>query len=109
LGINAVELPHPPTEIRIRCFQQKMVVVTHEAIGVAEPSVAIGGLAKYLQKRQTIAILQKHTLAAVSTRGYVIDGTWIFHPQWPCHSSPPGSINKSKRIVTVNPSKAQGV
>jgi hypothetical protein len=39
LGIASVQGMHPPRERRTSCFQQEVVVVSHQAIGVEEPGV----------------------------------------------------------------------
>jgi hypothetical protein len=41
LGIDAIDLPHPSGEIGVRCFNQDVIVVIHEAIGMAEPIIAL--------------------------------------------------------------------
>ncbi len=37
LGIDAIEVPHALGQIAIRCFDHEMIMVPHQAIGVAEP------------------------------------------------------------------------
>jgi len=37
LGVNSIEVPHPPAEIALRGFDNQMIVIIHQAIGVAEP------------------------------------------------------------------------
>jgi hypothetical protein len=40
LGVDTVQVTHPLREIAVRCFNEEMVVVVHEAICVAKPVVA---------------------------------------------------------------------
>ena len=37
LAVKLVEELHSPGEVRIRCFDKKMIVVFHEAVGMADP------------------------------------------------------------------------
>jgi hypothetical protein len=41
LRIAAVELPHAKRQIRLWGFQEEMIVVIHQAIGMAEPAIPI--------------------------------------------------------------------
>jgi hypothetical protein len=37
LGVNSVDLPHALRQVAVRCFDDKMVVVVHKAVGMADP------------------------------------------------------------------------
>jgi hypothetical protein len=41
LCIDAIKLSHAERKIAVGCFDQKMVVVGHEAVGVAEPVITL--------------------------------------------------------------------
>jgi len=59
-------LPHPPGEIGFRGFDEQVVVVVHQAIGVAAPAIAFHHLGQDLQEREAILVVQVDGLPGVS-------------------------------------------
>ena len=41
LGIDAIELPHTDGKIAVRGFDEKMIMVSHEAIRVTDPVITL--------------------------------------------------------------------
>jgi hypothetical protein len=41
LRIAAIQLPHAKREIRLRRLDEEMIVIVHQAVGVADPAIAI--------------------------------------------------------------------
>jgi hypothetical protein len=57
-----------------------VIVVIHQAIGVAYPVIAFVDLLKDIEKGYTVFVVFIDCLAYVSSRGYVIYGAIIFYP-----------------------------
>jgi hypothetical protein len=57
-----------------------VIVVIHQAIGVAYPVIAFVDLLKDIEKGYTVFVVFIDCLACVSSRGYVIYGAIIFYP-----------------------------
>lgn len=74
LGVHAIELTHAPGQIRLRGFQQKMVVVVHQAIGMAEPAEASHRLGQDRQPGLAIRVIARDPLAGVAPTGNMVDG-----------------------------------
>lgn len=41
LSVAAIELPHAEREVQLRGFNQEMVVVVHQAMGMTQPAIPI--------------------------------------------------------------------
>ena len=41
LGIAAIQLAHTQRQIGLRRFDQEMIVIVHQAVGMTEPAIAI--------------------------------------------------------------------
>ena len=39
LSVDSVELAHADGEIGLRCFNQQMIMIRHQTVGVADPTV----------------------------------------------------------------------
>jgi hypothetical protein len=50
LSINTVQMPHSHGKIAVKCLDQEMVVVVHEAISMANPVEATNHAFKQQQK-----------------------------------------------------------
>jgi hypothetical protein len=71
-----------------------MIVVVHEAIGVADPMIAIIHPGEYPQECFTVPVIAVNVLLLVSPGGQVIDGAWIFYPQGTCHGARISEVKK---------------
>ncbi len=60
LCVYAVQLAHAEGEVAIRSFDQEMVVVIHETIGVAKPIVPLINMLESSQKVLTVLIVLEH-------------------------------------------------
>ena len=85
LAEGGVQVVHPFGEIRLGRFDNQVVVVHHQTIGVARPLEAIESLAQEIQKLAVVPIVVKDPLASVSARGDMIDGAGKLNAQWSCH------------------------
>jgi len=64
LRIAAVQLPHPEGQIALRGLDEKVIMVGHEAVGVANPVVAF-----------IDALEGVHELLLIAARGYVVNSS----------------------------------
>jgi len=78
LGVNPIQLSHASGEVAFGGFNQKVKVVIHEAIGMAEPVVALADLVEDEKKVLPILIIPVDGLLFVSPGGDMIYSTWIF-------------------------------
>jgi hypothetical protein len=85
LGVDTVQLPHANRKIPIRCVDQQMVMILHQAVGVAEPIVTKINILKRIQERLSVPIVSENCLSFVPSAGNVIDSTWEFYTQRTCH------------------------
>ncbi len=65
LGIDAVKLSHAEGEVAVGCFDQKMVVVGHEAVGVAQPITLVDVL-KGVEEALAIPVVFKDGLLFIA-------------------------------------------
>ena len=79
LGIDSVELPHRPTEIALRGLDEKMIVITHQAIGMAQPLESGNNEMEDVKKQQPIIIITEDRTAGIPTGGDMVNGTWILY------------------------------
>ena len=79
LGVSAVEVVHPIGKIWFRRFDNEMIVVFHEAVGVTEPRVSINGLSQYIQKFLIVPFAVEDALAGIPTRCDVVDRSGKFN------------------------------
>jgi len=85
LGIDAVELPHAPGQISIRCFYQEMIMVRHLAIGVTDPVPVFNHPTQQVQKHDSIFVILVNRLPPVAPRSDVIQRTGKFDSNGSCH------------------------
>jgi hypothetical protein len=66
LGIDAVKLPHAKRQVSVGCFDEEMIVVVHEAVGVAYPIVSFVDAVKGVEESLTVMVVLKYGLLFVS-------------------------------------------
>jgi len=65
LGIDAVHLPHADRKIAVRGLDEKMVMVGHEAVGVADPVVALIDVLEGVQEVQAVGVVLEDGLLSL--------------------------------------------
>jgi hypothetical protein len=85
LGIDAVEVPHAASQIGLWCFQEQMVVVVHQAIGIESPSETRDGLSKDRHPAGPVGCIGHDGLPCIPATGDMIEGAGKFEPQRTCH------------------------
>jgi hypothetical protein len=63
-----------------------MVVIAHEAVGMAEPIEPPYNKAQNIEKCPVIGIVEKDFSLGIATRGYVVEGTRIFYAEGTSHA-----------------------
>ena len=76
LGIDTVQLPHAYRKISIGCINEQMVMIFHQAVGMAEPVVPKTNILQRIQEHLSVLIVSEDRLSFVSSAGDVIDSTW---------------------------------
>jgi hypothetical protein len=62
-----------------------MVMVGHEAVGVANPIVAFVDVQDGIQEVLAVGVILEDGLLLVSARGHMIDCTGVFNAKRTCH------------------------
>jgi hypothetical protein len=88
LRVDTVQLAHAYRKIPIRCINEQMVMILHQAVGVAEPIVPKANIRKGIQEDLSILIVSKNCLSFVSSARDVIDSTRELYTQRTCHAYP---------------------
>jgi len=83
-------------KIAIRGFDEKMIVVCHEAVGVADPVAALIDVLEGVQEVLTVLFVLEYGLLLVSTRGHVIDCAGILYAERAGHEK---KIAKGTTII----------
>jgi hypothetical protein len=81
LGIDPVELPHPPAEIALRGLDEQMIVIIHQAVGMAKPVEPGNNGNEDVKKEQPILVVPKDGTAGIPTGGDMVYCTGIFYAQ----------------------------
>jgi len=81
LGIHSVQLPHTEGEVAVRSFDKEMIMVGHEAVGVADPVVALIDVLEGVQEVLAVLFILENGFFLVSPGGHVIDCTGIFYAE----------------------------
>src|SRR6202007_1524 len=84
-GITTLEPSHPGHQIRPRCFQQPMVMITHQHVGMNFPASALTKLPYRLQETHPIGIILKDVLAPVSPTHHMVSRALELNPYLPGH------------------------
>jgi hypothetical protein len=74
LGIPAVQLAHAQRQISLRRFDEQMIVVVHQTVRVAAPSVPIDDMGEQREPLRPIAVIVHNVLPGIAPTGEVIDG-----------------------------------
>jgi hypothetical protein len=84
-GVRPIQLPHAYRKISIGCINKQMVMIPHQAIGVAEPIVRKGNTRKGIQEHLSVLIVYENLLSFVSSTRDMIDSSRKFYTQGTCH------------------------
>src|SRR5579859_1424106 len=85
LGKHSVQLAHAFGQVGIRGLDEQMVVVVHQAPGIAQPVELPDHLAEDAQKALPVGVVLEDVLAPVAARGDVIERVGEFDADWTRH------------------------
>jgi hypothetical protein len=85
LGVDAIKLSHAEGEVAVWCFDQKVVVIGHEAVGVAQPIIAFVDVLKGVEEILAVLVVFEDGLLFVAARGYMIYGAGVFYAKGAGH------------------------
>jgi len=87
LCIDAVQLPHPERQVAVGRLDEQVVMVVHQAIGVADPVVAPCDVLEGVQEGDAVLVAPVDGLFLIAARGDVVDGAGVFDPKGSCHAT----------------------
>ena len=85
LGIDAVHLPHADGEITIRGLDEEVKMVGHQAVGVADPGIALVDVLEGVQEVLSVGVILEDRLLLVAAGGHMIDSAGIFDAEGTSH------------------------
>ena len=80
-------MSHPQGKVPVGSFDEQMVVIGHEAVGVAKPIVSFIDMLKGIEEVLTILVVFKDGLFFITPGGDMIDGAGIFYTERACHDA----------------------
>ena len=88
LSIDAVQLlSHSEGKVPVRCLDQKMVMVCHEAVGMAHPVITFIDVLKGAEEVLVVLIVLEDGLLFVAARGNMIHGAGVFYAKRSGHGA----------------------
>jgi hypothetical protein len=85
LCVAAVQTPHAATEIRLGRFNEQMIMVIHQTVGIALPLLLENFGPQAGQEVVAIRIIEKDRLSGIAPRCEVIERAGVFQPQLASH------------------------
>jgi hypothetical protein len=86
LILEPLELAHPDRQISIHSLYQQMVMIVHEAVGMAAPPIAHHHLSQHGKKLLPVVGIAIDPLPGVAARGHVIDSAGKLEAEWARHA-----------------------
>ena len=80
LCVNTIEKMHPMRQVSIRCLDEKMVMIRHQAICVTDPAESINNVTQDLEESRSITVVEEDALSRIPTAGDVIESSFEFQP-----------------------------
>lgn len=81
LGIDAIELSHAKRKVAVRGFDEKVIVVAHETVGMTCPVVAFIDVLEGIEKVLAVLIVLKDEFLFVSAGGDMVHSAWVFYAE----------------------------
>jgi hypothetical protein len=78
LGIHAIELSHPFGQIRVRGFDDQMIMIAHQTIGMTAPIEPLTDVGVDLKKGPTIGIIKKDICPSIAARRHMVQRARVF-------------------------------
>jgi len=74
LRVYPVQVTHSLRQVAVRRFNHEVIVVGHDAAGMANPIVAGHRLGQYIQKRLAVRVVLVDRLAPITPGGDMVEG-----------------------------------
>ena len=87
LRIAAIELAHAEGEVRLRRFNEKMIVIVHQAIRVAEPAKAVDDMGEEGKSLRPITVVHHDILPGIAPTGDMIERAGKLKAKWTGHGA----------------------
>jgi len=75
LGIHSIKLPNPRLLIRVRRFNQQMIVIVHQAASMTNPMEFFYAACQQIRKQLLIFIIKIDRSQRITVRGEVINSS----------------------------------
>jgi hypothetical protein len=98
LRVHTVELSHPARQVCRGRLDDQVIVVAHQAVGMAPPSEPVDDVRERLQECPPVLVVEKDRFSRIATRSDVVERSSELDPQWPSHASILG-----RRPVRIGP------
>src|SRR6266545_1125776 len=85
---DRLEPAHADGEIGLGRFDEQMIMIGHQAVGVADPTVTTDDSGESGQKHLAVSVSEKNFLARVAAAGQMIYGTWKLQAKGSRHDAP---------------------
>jgi hypothetical protein len=86
-GVDAVQLAHPEREVRVRRLHHQVEVITHQAVGMADPAVAFDDLREDTEEPLPVGRVAEDRGAFVAAGVDVVEGVLELDAQRPGHDA----------------------
>jgi hypothetical protein len=80
-------------------FDEEVIMVGHEALGVSDPVIAFIGVLEGIEEVQAVLVVPEDGLLLVPARYDVVDSTWIFYAEGTGHKG--ATVSRNKAIVKL--------
>jgi hypothetical protein len=103
LCVAAVELSHRDREVGARRLQQQVVVVVHQAVGVADQAVPLDDVRNELEEAAAVGVVADDRLSIVAARDHVVEASGEGDAERPADSSRLGALGEPfvSRVILV--------
>ena len=87
LGIDAIQLPHAYGEIAVGRLDEQMIMVVHEAVGVADPIVSLVDALKGVEEIEAVPVIPEYGFFLIAAGSRVVDGAGVFDAKGTYHAA----------------------
>lgn len=96
LRVHTVQLAHAESQVAVRSLYEQMIMIVHQAVGVADPVIAFVDVLKRVEELMPILVGPEDRLPLVASGGHMIYCTGVFNAKGAGHD---GRISKVKDEV----------
>ncbi len=82
LGVAPIQAAHPLAEVPFRGFDQQMVMIAHQTLGITPPLLLLHFLAEQRQESTTVSVIERDSLPPIATSGDMIESPVLLKASW---------------------------